>query len=285
MSRPNAPKSRPKTEKRLGQLAAIYADAEALDLRRVRQRLSAMMFVGALERVREEDTPARFIIKGGLAIELRFQGRARTTRDLDAVFAGSIDDLLADFDEAFAEPFSGFAFTYTQPEKIRDTGAHRLEVKLSYEGRSWSTLKVEVSPPEGGSHEAEGLAPFDLSAFNLNGPAEVSCQSLRYQTAQKIHACTETFSDGRENDRVQDILDLQLIKEITEDDAMRRLNDACVETFRIRDKHTWPPRLEAPPSWRDTYRRTAEDAKYPIVDIDEAIAAVQDFIDRIAAAG
>jgi hypothetical protein len=285
MSKSNTPKVRPKTEKRLGQLAAIYADAEELDLRRVRQRLSAMMFVGALERVREEDTSARFLIKGGLAIELRFQDRARTTRDLDAVFAGSIDDLLTDFDEAFAEPFSGFTFTYTQPEKIRDTGAHRLEVKLSYEGRSWSTLKVEVSPPEGGSHEAEGLPPFDLSAFNLDGPVEVSCQSLRYQTAQKIHACTEVFSDGRENDRVQDILDLQLVREITEDETMDRLNEACVETFRIRKKHDWPPRLTAPPSWRDTYRRMAEDAKYPIINIDEAVAVVQAFVDRIAAAG
>ncbi len=95
MSEFRPPKGRPKTEKHLGQLVSQYAEASGLGVRRVRQRISAMAFVGALDRVREEDSPARFLIKGGIACELRFQSKARATRDLDAVFHGSLDELLA----------------------------------------------------------------------------------------------------------------------------------------------------------------------------------------------
>jgi hypothetical protein len=274
---------RPKTEKHLGQLAQQYANANELDLRRIRQRMSAMMFVAALDRVGEEDTPSRFVIKGGLAIELRFQARARMTRDMDAVFTGDLDALLADLDEAFDEPYSGFTFTYTKPEPIRNTDAHRLEVKIDYEGRSWSTLRVEVSPAEGGSAEAERVKGFNLGDFRLEGPEEVSVQSLRYQAAQKIHACTETFDEG-ENDRAQDLLDLQLISELVDEEALERFKSAGLEIFGLRAKQSWPPTLTPPESWRDTYPRIAEEANYPVTDLDEAVRAVQFFIDRIDAA-
>jgi hypothetical protein len=51
-------KSQPKTEKQLGRLVSNYAEASGLGVRRVRQRVSSMAFLGALERVREEDTPS-----------------------------------------------------------------------------------------------------------------------------------------------------------------------------------------------------------------------------------
>jgi hypothetical protein len=129
-------RSRPKTEKHLGRLVSNYAEASGLGVRRVRQRVSAMAFLGALERVREEDSSARFLIKGGIACELRFQNQARATRDLDALFHGSLDELLADLDTAFATPYSGFSFSYTSPEAVRETGAHRFDVKLTYQGRA-----------------------------------------------------------------------------------------------------------------------------------------------------
>ena len=52
--------------------------------------------------------------------------------------------------------------------------------------------------------------------------------SLRYQIAQKVHACTERFAD-RENDRVHDLIDLQLMEELIEQHD--RVKQACVEVF------------------------------------------------------
>ncbi len=251
-----------------------------MGVRRVRQRVSAMAFLGALERVREEDSTARFLLKGGIACELRFQDQARATRDLDALFHGSLDELLTDLDTAFAAPYSGFSFSYTPPEAVRDTGAHRFDLKLTYQSRGFATLRVEVSPPEGQAHEPESVPALSISEFGLKGPTEVTCLSLRYQIAQKIHACTERFPN-RENERVHDLIDLQLMEELIEDYS--RVKTACIEIFKLRRTHHWPPTLTIEPTWRNTYRELAAELDFPTKDIDEAIARVQALIDEIHA--
>jgi hypothetical protein len=281
MSAGPPPRSQPKTEKQLGRLVSNYAEASGLGVRRVRQRVSAMAFLGALERVREEDSPTRFLIKGGIACELRFQDQARATRDLDALFHGSLDELLTDFDTAFATPYSGFSFSYTPPEAVRETSAHRFDIKLTYQGRGWATLRVEVSPPEGKAHEPESVPALSVSEFGLTGPTEVACLSLRFQIAQKIHACTERFPD-RENERVHDLIDLQLMEELVED--YNRVKAASVEIFELRRMHAWPPTLTAEPTWPETYRELAAELDFPIKDLDEAITRVQALIDRIQSA-
>lgn len=277
MSVHRPPKSQPKTEKQLSRLVSQYAEATGLGVRRVRQRISAMAFVGALERVREEDSPARFLLKGGMACELRFQDKARTTRDLDALFHGSLEELLANLDAAFATPYSGFSFNYAEPAMIGETVAHRFDIKLTYEGHSWATLRVEVSPPEGQAHEPELVPALSVSEFGLTGPAEVTCLSLRFQIAQKIHACTERFQ-GRENERVHDLIDLQLMQELIEDYS--RVKEACIQTFDMRRTHPWPPTLTIQPTWPDTYLALASELDFPTQDITEAIARVQALIDK-----
>lgn len=271
-------RSQPKTEKQLGRLVSRYADASGLGVRRVRQRVSAMAFLGALERVSEEDSPARFLIKGGMACELRFQDRARTTRDLDALFHGSLDELLTALDAAFATTYSGFSFSYTPPEAVGETGANRFDVKLAYESRSWATLRVEVSPPEGQAVELESVPALSVSEFGLTGPTAVACLSLRFQIAQKLHACTERFP-GRENERVHDLIDLQLMEELIDD--YRRVRSACIEIFGLRGTHPWPPALNAEPAWPDIYRELAAELDFPTSDITAAVSRVQALIDRI----
>jgi len=271
-------RSQPKTEKQLGRLVSNYAEASGLGVRRVRQRVSAMAFLGALERVHEEDSTARFLIKGGIACELRFQNQARATRDLDALFHGSLDELIADLDKAFATPYSGFSFSYTPPEAVRKTGAHRFDVKLTYQGRGWATLRVEISPPEGQAHEPELVPALSVSEFGLTGPTEAPCLSLRFQIAQKLHACTERFPD-RENERVHDLIDLQLMEKLIEDYS--RVKAACIEIFGLRETHAWPPTLPAEPTWPDTYRELAAELDFPTKDLAEAITRVQALIDRI----
>ncbi len=276
--RPPVPKRRPKTEKHLGRLVSQYAEARGLGVRRVRQRVSAMALLGALERVQEDDSPARFLLKGGIACELRFQDEARATRDLDAIFHGPLDGLLTDLDAAFATPYSGFSFSYTQPERVRETDTHRFDVKLTYESRNWATLRVEASPPEGRAHEPESVTALSISEFGLTGPAEVPCLSLRFQLAQKIHACTERFPD-RENERVHDLIDLQLLEELIENYSL--LKEACIEVFALRGTHPWPPTVTIEPNWPETYSQLATELNFPIHDIAEAVERVQRLIAKI----
>lgn len=138
MSSYPSPGHQPKTEKQLGRLVSRYGEASGLGVQRIRQRISTMAFIGALERVQEEDSPARFLIKGGMACELRFQDKARATSDVDAIFRGSLDELLADLGAAFATPYSGFSFNYAQPTQQRaaqGTSVAAAQDLLAAEGR------------------------------------------------------------------------------------------------------------------------------------------------------
>jgi hypothetical protein len=109
----------------------------------------------------------------------------------------------------------------------------------------------------------------------------VACLSLRFQIAQKIHACTERFPD-RENERVHDLIDLQLMEELIEDYG--RVNAACVEVFDLRATHAWPPPLNIEPTWPDTYRQLAAELDFPTQDIADAMTRVQALIYAIHSA-
>jgi hypothetical protein len=40
-----------------------------------------------------------------------------------------------------------------------------------------------------------------LEPLQVPGARQAACVSVRYQVAQKLHACTEVFDDGPENNR------------------------------------------------------------------------------------
>jgi hypothetical protein len=164
-----------------------------------------MALIGAVDRVRADDR-ARFLVKGGVSIELRLGLRVRATKDVDLVFRGNADEMLDALEEAFEQPFAGFAFRRKgEVENIRDTGSRRLEVQLSFGGREWQTLQLEIAKPEADEIELVPVA-VGIGDFGLDGPEEVACLSLRFQVAQKLHAVTEQ-PPNRENLRFWDLID------------------------------------------------------------------------------
>ena len=74
-----------------------------------------MALLGALERAAPAHAPPRFLLKGGVAIELRVRTAARATKDVDVVFGGEADELLDALDTAFAAPYCELAFRRGAP--------------------------------------------------------------------------------------------------------------------------------------------------------------------------
>lgn len=72
------------------------------------------------------------------------------------------------------------------------------------------------------------------------------CLSVRSQIAQKLHACIEVFEAGPANARFRDLIDVLLLRELLNPDDLLHVRAACVETFTLRDKHTWPSALTTP---------------------------------------
>lgn len=242
-----------------------------------------MTLIGALDRVRADDRP-RFLIKGGVSMELRLGSGARSTQDIDIVFRGDTTELLDVLEEAFEHPYSGFEFRRKgEPKDIRDTGSIRLALQVSFQQRAWQTLTVEVARPEADESDLVPSA-ISLADFKLDSPERVACLSLRYQIAQKIHAVTEEPADGRVNLRHWDLIDLILLRELLGEDLWR-VRYACVQTFEDRGTHDWPPKLKVPDAWNEPYRLDVNEVSADLPDdVQAAAEAVTEFISAIDAA-
>jgi hypothetical protein len=104
-----------------------------------------------------------------------------------------------------------------------------------------------------------------------------------YQLAQKLHACTEVFDEGPDNPRFRDLIDILLLRSLIEGEALAEVRVACVDVFSVRDKHSWPPSLSVPPSWRDPYTHLADETGFGITEVEDAAAAVRAVIAEIDA--
>lgn len=273
------PERTPIQKAHLERLVAHYGKLSGVAPARVRRWLSIMVLLGALDRVRESDPV--FLLKGGVAIELRLRSQARATKDVDLVFFGEPEELGESLDRALAEPYSEFSF---QREEIAAGGEgrfQRLDVKLLFRGRSWGTLKLEVATPDSQAADGEPVPAIPIDEFGIEGPETVRCLSLRYQIAQKLHAVTERFSD-RDNERFRDLIDLMICRDLIEE--MDQVKEACLDTFAARSKQSWPPELLVPDAWAEPYKALAEEMSFPIVDVEEAAIQVRELIAVIDAA-
>jgi hypothetical protein len=248
---------------------------------RLRRWLGLMIVAAMLDQARHGDGEPLFLAKGGVAMELRVDSGARATKDLDTAFRESMEAVADHLDPAIRAGHGDFTATRTEIEPVRDTGAVRCDIKLAYRGKSVITVKMEVAAVEGGmGDEMDHVPAKSLDHVGLSGPETVPCVAVRWQIAQKLHACTETFEHG-ENDRFRDLIDLQLLAELVDDDELRDVKAACIEVFEGRAKHAWPPILTVPSSWSEGYRALAEATAFSITDVDEAADAVRQLIERI----
>lgn len=129
--------------------------------------------------------------------------------------------------------------------------------------------------------DVDEVEPFNLAQFGLPATENVPVVGLPYLVAQKLHACTEQFDD-RDNPRVRDLIDLQLIQRLLRENDLPRVRDACVAIFETRGTHQWPPDLVAPATWPAAYKRlVAEEAPAVVGNLDGAIRSVQGLIREI----
>ena len=149
------------------------------------------------------------------------------------------------------------------------------------------TIDLEVGTPTDRSADLENVEWLggrpELAQFALDGGMVYPCMSVGYQIAQKLHACTEVFQD-HENQRSQDLLDLQLLGELVDDDAWPEVRRACEEVFERRAKQTWPPVVSLRDGWAKEYAKDAVESAYSVTDAEAGCQNINRMIDRIASA-
>lgn len=245
--------------------------------------VSYMVLAGMLEAAAEGEP--EFLIKGGVAMELRFDVAARATHDLDLAYRTTTKGPMLDrLDRALATEYQGFTARRGEATRVRGTQTVRCDVKIDYRGRPWATIQVEVAPAEGGlGTEHDRLPAKPLNHLGLSGPGHIPAVSVRWQLAQKLHACTETPVDGRDNDRFRDVIDIILLRDLIPESDYPRVRAACKEIFTLRQLHPWPPTLRPPGGWASRYRALAAEIRFPIEDLDTAVRTVNELVARIAA--
>ena len=99
-------------------------------------------------------------------------------------------------------------------------------------------------------------------------------------SAQKLHAVTERFPDGRENPRFRDLVDLQLLRSLGPD--LAAVGEACERVFAARNQQPWPPTLDVPSNWAPGYSALAAELDLGVRDVADAAVTVREFIEEIA---
>lgn len=271
---------RPRSVRELESVVSHYANTNGLAPARVRRSISFTIIAAVLERVQAYDGSPAFVIKGGVALERRFTGRPRTTKDFDTTFRSPGSDVTDALDDAFRTPYDGWTLRRAGvPEDIGK--ATRVEVRLEYEGRPWGTVPVEVSAPEGTAIPPEHVPAFNLAVFGLRGPKTVTVLPLRRQIAQKLHAMTEPPAEARENPRFRDLLDLWQLRTTAVVDG--ELRSQCIQIFRLRRKHAWPPQVVVYGSWPEGLARMAAEEGVEFPGVETITDEVQQFIADIDA--
>lgn len=283
---PGFPKAKPPANRvALERWIAQKAQEDGIAAARLRRALSFMVLSAVLARFVDEEGAPLFLLKGGVAMELRVGTRARASKDYDTAFREDLtrlDDVLA---AASVHVHGDFRLTAGAATPIGPTGAVRIPVRIAFARYDWGTIDLEVSAAEGGSRAAAAIeyaspAPA-LSVFGLPDGERVALFPLPYQIAQKLHACTESRED-RDNDRFRDLIDLLLLEEVVADADLPAVRVACEEVFRLRGRHAWPPAIHIYPLWVEGYRSLALGMDFPVLDVAEAAAAVSAFVSRIA---
>ena len=230
------------------------------------------------------------VVKGGTGLKFRYgEKMTRVTLDLDTAWKTDLDAFLKVLKSRLSAGWNGFSgevhvLRQGNPKAVPfEYVMQPCDVKLSYLGRPWYTVQLEVGHNEiGDADECEMVdVPESLvelfSFLALPKPSPIPAMRLEYQIAQKLHGASAPSSR-----RAHDLIDLQLIAANADVD-LRRTSEICRKLFRYRKVHAWPPTIVKGETWEASYNEQKGDL--PVLPtVDEAVKWANELIARIDSA-
>jgi predicted nucleotidyltransferase component of viral defense system len=265
----------------------LKAESErtGLALARLRKRVSFELFLRRLVVV----APDRWVLKGALALDLRFPATSRPTKDMDLGRTDDEDAAIEDFtaaQELVLDDF--FSFVVGRTDDLDDAGdfrAIRFHVTAELAGRVFDQFVVDVGFVDSFDLYRDEVETSDLLSFADIEPIRIPALPLPQHVAEKVHAYTRKYGEsGRESTRPKDLVDILLIAGSERIDAAA-LRNALKSTFSERKQQPLPAALPTPPeAWRESYRRLASEVAVE-ADLDSAYALAAELLDPILAGG
>jgi predicted nucleotidyltransferase component of viral defense system len=256
---------------------------EGIALGRLRKQVAFERLLARLVQA----APNRWILKGALALDFRLGQAARATKDMDLGRIDDADGATEDLQAAAALDLGDFFnFSVERTRGITQENqdvAVRFQCRAELAGRLFEELVVDV-----GFSSSFVLAPVSLRTPDHLGfagipPVDVPAIPLELHIAEKLHAYSRTYSDGRSSTRVKDLADILLVAKL-ERLAAEKLHDALRLIFDQRERQRLPQSIpKPPPDWSVPYRRLAAELGLP-PDLASAHAAAAAFLDPVLAA-
>lgn len=269
----------------LEQRLLTRSNETGVGLDRLRRRVVFERIIARLQAAE----PGRWVLKGGMALEVRLRDDARLTKDIDL---GLRDDVAGTaelherlIDALTADPDGdGFLLTAASPTPLREDGSGhitwRVKVAVALAGKPFGGVQLDVSPQ---AHELDATdrmaLPNSLDFAGIPAPV-VEVVDVHRHAAEKFHAMLRDFGD-RENSRVRDLVDLViLIEHDLLDPAL--VAAATTQVWAERDGIEPPAVLPPlPESWPDRYTPLAADHDLNTLTFPAAAARVEQLWDEM----
>jgi hypothetical protein len=174
-----------------------------------------------------EVAPRAWLLKGGLALDLRLDGRARSTQDVDLAWFGdasTADETLTAVQQLNLSDYFALHVERTSLLDNADVdGAIRFRVECALAHRHLAAFHLDVGFGRLVVGQPEALPGPTILSFSGIDRITVPVLPLPQHIAEKVHAYSRQYGpDGRPSTRVKDLIDLVLIQANTSLIALER---------------------------------------------------------------
>jgi hypothetical protein len=230
-----------------------------------------------------QSQPEAWVLKGGLALQLRLGNRARTTKDIDLLALARPEHILIRLRAAASTDLGDwFTFEVTEPARVPlpDQAGQRYAIQAQLDSRTFELFHIDVGIGDAVIEPVEYLNTTDLLDFAGLSPTLVPCYPVTQQIAEKLHAYTKPRMSG-ESSRVKDFVDMLLLAGL-QSISGERLYRSIQATFTTEGTHPMPANVPPPPQkWESEFRHMAVDVGLAPLSMDQAYKMVQKFLDPV----
>jgi hypothetical protein len=203
----------------------------------------------------------RWALKGGVALLWRLAADARATRDVDANWRGTQDDLVAFLDRVVASPGGDwFEFEIGLPQSIEGEteGGARFGVTARLAGREFTAFRLDVNFVTDARPIELIRIEVPLLAFVGLADLEVPMISVSQQLAEKLHAVARTYTSG-DSSRAKDAFDSVLFAQAGVLSDAGTMRESVASTFAVRDTPVPSRAPSLPTAWTEALKSLIDD--------------------------